>query len=186
MNAIAIDRYDNSNNLMYLPNVIVGGDDTYQAYMEHLGDLVFKVVSTKIVTFPDKFSNEWLKGNTFYWVWFGIGQDSNGNDIENDVAVVLQADYNEDGTFTVTGLLNSTSGTDKFNVNENGELYTDNPSNFSRICGKTEQYLITEYYENNSLDNIDLLFFDKDDALNTARNLGTSIPGCESLVMNID
>ena len=78
--------YDPSAGTFYMPRVIAQGDSSGAAYtgiLQDTGGFTFIIVgATEIVT-PEQFSVDYLQGKTFYFVYFGTGVDTNGNNIEN-------------------------------------------------------------------------------------------------------
>ncbi|MCG6200260.1 hypothetical protein [Psychromonas antarctica] len=133
---------------------------------------------------PDAFSTEYVAGKTFYVVWFGDGDDVNG-DLYN-VPVVIEMNFNANGELTGTGLLNTSIPADlilHYQVSDNGLLYIeedqDTASEGNRIsCGSTSDYIKTQFVVNEQFDNVDLYFFDKQTALDYASGLTESIPVC--------
>lgn len=128
----------------------------------------------------DVFTTDWLAEKTLYNVWFGEGEDAQGNPL-NNVAVVQKIEFGIDGVATVTGLLNSGSGTVDYSVDENGMLHsTDDPTSGNTIvCGSTADYIKTHYTLDGELDNVDLFFFNQADALAYAATLTASIAPCD-------
>jgi hypothetical protein len=126
---------------------------------------------------PSVFSMEWLSGKTFYQVWFGNGEDSNGNSISN-VPVVLKVVFGSDGIMQATGLLNSANGSGAYGVTEAGLLYVGGSTidGNTIVAGSTSEYIKTEYSVNGVFDNVDLYFFDQATAMAYADNLTASIP----------
>jgi len=172
---LASDTYNGES--LHMPSVIVGSN-TYEVDMIHQGDLVFKVTKADNITFPDRFTVDWLAGKTLFDVWHGRGTDSDGNEIENIVGIAKLV-FGSDGIVQFIGIQNEISGSTEYHVNSNGELYFSNDSSYIyKICGKTSNYLIVEYYENGTLDNIELLYLNQEDAINSARNITGQIPGC--------
>lgn len=128
-------------------------------------------------TIPTAFSKEWLSGKTFYQVWFGLGNDASGNEI-NDVPVVYKIVFGVDGTIQAFPLLNANNGTAPYNVTDAGLLYFGTDPNEGNIIvsGSTETYIKTWYTIGGIFDNVDLFFFDQDTAMAFASTLTASIP----------
>ncbi len=174
--SLAIDTYDPVTGMIHMPNVSVDSNN-YEVYMTRRKGLVFEVTSKSLIIFPEKFSMQWLNGKTLYVVWYGEGEDNHGDPIY-DVPVVVE-EFFDNGTIHYTGLLNMGSGNVSYDVDAKGRLYYDgNLSETNRICGNTSQYLITHYEVNDQFDNVDIFFFNKEDALNAAKLLGGQIPRC--------
>lgn len=131
---------------------------------------------------PDQFTTEWLQEKTFYQVWFGNGEDDNGNDI-NNVPVVAKVTFGDDGIAIFTGLLNSSSFNEVYNVSNAGLLSNEETNRGSIIvCGGTDQYIKTHFVIDGNIDNAYLYFFDETDALDFASNLTESIPPCTDVI----
>ncbi len=129
-------------------------------------------------TLPTEFTTEWLSGKTLYGVSFGLGNDANGNEIDN-VPVVAKLVFNNDGTVTYSGLLNGVQSTTiNYGVTDTGGFYgVDSPSIVNIItCGSTAEYIATENLDHGVFDNIDLFFYDESAARNYADTLTESIP----------
>lgn len=130
-------------------------------------------------TIPERFSMEWLAGKTLYNVWYGRVTDVNGNDTINDAPAVGKFTFGANGIATFIGIFNDHSNAQgTYSVTSDGHLYFDGDvSEVNRIVsGSTASYIKTEYWENGTFDNVDLLFFDETSAINYAKNLTQSIP----------
>ncbi|NEX23455.1 hypothetical protein G3480_24725 [Thiorhodococcus mannitoliphagus] len=131
---------------------------------------------------PERFSMEWLNGKTLYDVWYGLGVDSNGNDMDGEVPIVVKMVFNANGTGIGTGILNYNNEepvTITYSVDSNGGLYFDgDPSLIGVICGSTSQYLRVDYFENGEPVGRDAFFFNEEDAMNAAKLLTSSISPC--------
>ena len=130
---------------------------------------------------PCAFSLEWLQGKTLFKVWFGSGEDTNGNVIEN-VPVVQQMIFGVDGIVSITGLSNSDApiaGT-TYNVDDDLQLVlgVDQGKGNRLVCGSTDQYIKAHREEDGMIINTELYFFDESDALDYASDLTSAIPGC--------
>jgi len=126
-------------------------------------------------TIPTSFTMNWLAGKTLYDVWFGSGDDS------YDEACVGKISFGADGSATYVGLKNSSDGDQlSYHVDSTGELYFGNdPTDINKIvCGSTAQYIKTHYYENGKFDNVDLYFYNENEAMAYANSLTASIPPC--------
>jgi len=144
----------------------------------------------KMRDIPEQLTAEWLNGNTFYAVWFGDGLDPGGQTIQN-VPVVLEYVFNQDGSIDYMGLYNAgegpntLSGSTTYSVDADGILHfasDDDPAQGNQIaCGSTNQYVKTHYLNGDgSFNNVDLFFFDQAAALDFASTLTGSIPPCIS------
>jgi hypothetical protein len=139
---------------------------------------------------PSSFSMEWLSGRTLYAVWWGLGEDENGAQVD-DLPVVVKSTFSADGSAQYEGLLNSSSGEGYYAVDENGGLYFGNTveeldgttARTTIVCGSTSQYIKTHYTENGVFDNVDLYFFDEAEALAFASTLSGSIAPCTTSVI---
>lgn len=135
-------------------------------------------------TTPDQFSVAALEGRTFYLTWFGLGEPTEGQEVDN-LAVVEKIVFGTDGMLTITGLLNSYhQGTRvAWGVSEDGVFSggDDGGSDGNRVvCGSTDQYIKTHYEEDGAYDNTDLFFFDEGEALSYASSLTESVAPCSS------
>lgn len=130
---------------------------------------------------PTAFSTDWLNGKTLYQVWFGTGEDSFGNTLQ-DVPVVAEVTFSN-GTITYNGLMNSWSGSGTYDVNVFGMLTTngDATSGNTVVSGSTAQYIKTHYTINNVFDNVDLYFFNQAEAMAYASGLTASIPATTAM-----
>ena len=176
--------FDTTTGNLYIPRLVLSGDTSGVAYsidMAYLGGNNFEVTSVEEIGIPEQFSEEYLQGKTFYFVYFGTGVDSNGNDIEN-VPVVEETVFGTDGTISTTGLLNGATATGiPYEVDASGQaIFGGDEIEVSIItCGSTEQYFKTEAFVDGVFDSVDLYFFNVSDAFTFANSLTTSIPRCE-------
>lgn len=127
---------------------------------------------------PNQFTLEGLQGKTFYQVWFGSGEDENGNSIDN-VPVVAKVVFGDDGIARYTGLLNSSTFDEDYNVSSSGLLsHPETNRGNTIVCGSTNQYIKTHFEIDGIFDNTALYFFDETEALDFAANLTETIPPC--------
>ena len=126
-----------------------------------------------------------LTGKTLYQVWYGMGVDANGNDIDN-VAVVAKVTFNLDGTAEFVGLMNEGTGSGKWEVSNDKLVLVALADSFNYteynqyVSGDIASGCIQTNWinENDPNDNnIDLFFTDETVALNYANNL-TSTAHC--------
>jgi hypothetical protein len=130
-----------------------------------------------VANHPIAFSTEWLADKTLYGVWYGNETDSSSE----DSGVVVEMAFGSDGYITGAGLLNADtpSSTISYDVTTDGLLYMDGVSsegNKITPCGHTSDYIRTNYLVDGAFDNVDLLFFDEQTALDYANGLTATIP----------
>ncbi len=126
-----------------------------------------------------------ISGQTLYQVWYGMGVDSNGNDI-NDVAVLAKVTFNTNGSAEYVGLMNEESGSGKWEVTNDKLVLVGTSESFDYseynqyVSGDLASGCIQTNWvnENNVNDNnVDLFFTDETTARNYANNL-TSTASC--------
>ena len=130
-------------------------------------------------TMPSLFSTEWLNGKTLYQVWFGGGEDEQGNEIDN-VPVVAKIEFGSNGIATITGLLNHSDISGPYGVTAAGALFfEDDITGQNVITCSTADYIATDYKINGVFDNVDLFFFEENAAMAYASGLNGMIsPAC--------
>jgi len=142
------------------------------------------------ISIENDFADESLKNKTLYMVWYGEGENENGESIDN-VAVVEKVEIDSNGKATVTGLKNSTGGEFEVAV-YNNRLYgretdsysfSDEYNNFES-GSFSEGCIKTNYYEDGEIDNVDLIFTDETTALDFAEDLSATITACPSLLLS--
>ena len=133
-----------------------------------------------------------IKGQTLYNVWFGTGEDENGDDLIN-VPVVEEVTSEVDGTLIVKGLLNGGTGTGNWKVEDDKLFGREKDEDYiqteytkyisgSLSDGCIETNWVNELYPDDYLDgsNKELYFTSKTIAINYANTLTQTIPGCPS------
>ena len=175
--------FDPATDSLYIPRLVVLGDTsgiTYSIEMAYLGGFDFVLISATEIGIPEQFSTAYLQGKTFYSGYFGTGVDGNGDDIEN-VPVVEEAVFGNDGTVSTTGLLNGATATGiPYEVDASGQaLFGGDEEEVSVItCGSTDQYFKTEAFVDGVFDSVDLYFFNVADAFIFDNSLTGAIPRC--------
>ena len=167
-----------------LTDIIQVGEDTFEVMMqlEEISTLTFLfIAATRLEPQPERFSVAYLQGKTFFEVYFGTGDDANGNLISN-VPVVGKLVFGSDGTVILTGLLNSSSDSGTYSVDTSGALLFEATEDGINVitCGGTQQYIKTESVEDGVFDVVDLYFFSESDAFAFASTLIAPIPRCDS------
>ena len=143
--------------------------------------------SSDYISIENDFGDDSFKNRTFYVVYYGLGEDSNGNEIDN-VAVVDKFEIDSYGNSTITGLKNS-YGTFSGVLSgiHNNKLYARIADSYDKFESDYNEYISgsisegcikTNYYENGVLDNVDLFFTDETEAMNFANTLTSSITSC--------
>lgn len=175
--------FDTDTGVLFIPRLTLKGDDSGTAYiidMGYLGGLDFTVSLATEITPPLQFSAEYLQSKTFYFVYFGTGVDGNGDDLEN-VAVVEETEFADDGTSSTIGLLNGATDSGlTYEVDAQGQLIFDGEEAEVTIitCGGNDQYFKTESFVDGVIDSVDLYFYKVSDAFTFANNLTAPIPRC--------
>lgn len=168
-----------------IPQLTVDGDAARTIFSVELqqrsGGLVFDVAAVTVAnTAPGAFTSDWLKGRTLYQVWFGKGQ-VNGITVDN-VAVVVQLQFNQNNTVAVTGLLNESPSTvvTGYTVDGSGRLsFGDDTDEWNIVvCNSTSRYVKTHFFERGAFDNVDHFYFDRNEALAAADVLTSDLPRC--------
>lgn len=165
-------------------DIVQVGEDTFEVMMqlEDVSLLTFLFIgATPVEPQPEFFSVAYLQGKTFYEVYFGTGDDVNGNLLPN-VPVVGRIVFGNDGTVVLTGLLNSSSDSGTYDVDATGVLFFEAAEGGASVitCGGTTQYIKTEALEDGVVDSVDLYFFRESDAFAFASTLIAPIPRCDS------
>ncbi|EGV30304.1 hypothetical protein ThidrDRAFT_2778 [Thiorhodococcus drewsii AZ1] len=140
----------------------------------------FNPISTKTTeSIPSQFSEAYLAGKTFYLVWFGSGEDESGNELD-DVPAALEVQLQANGTAVISGLLNSGDTTATWAVDDTGLLYFDGDATEGNLiaCNHTDEFIRTHYMYENEVDNVDLYFFDRQEALDYASSMTQAPEPC--------
>jgi len=134
--------------------------------------------------FVNHFANM-ISGQTLYQVWYGMGVDANGDDIDN-VAVLAKVTFNANGTAEYVGLMHEESGSGKWEVTDDKLVLVGTSENFDYseynqyVSGDLASGCIQTNWvnENNASDNnVDLFFTNEITARNYANTL-TSTASC--------
>jgi len=163
----------------YLVLEVRGGElgteiETLRLYFDEVKAREYLLAGSPTVDFT-----ELLTGKTLYQVWYGMGVDANGNDIDN-VAVLSRVTINANGTVEFVGLINGESGTGKWEVTGNKFVAAEVSESFDYseynqyVSGDIASGCIQTNWvnENNANDNnVDLFFTDETRARNYANNL---------------
>ena len=126
-----------------------------------------------------------ISGQTLYQVWYGMGVDANGDDIDN-VAVLAKVTFDANGSAEYVGLMNEESGSGKWEVTDDKLVLVGTSESFD--YSEYNQYVSGDFAsgciqtnwvnENNASDNnVDLFFTDETTARNYANTL-TSTTSC--------
>lgn len=166
-----------------LTDIVQVGEDTFEVMMQlqDISLLTFLFIgATPLEPQPENFSVAYLQGKTFFAVYFGTGDDANGNLISN-VPVIGKIVFGSDGTASITGLLNSSSDNGTYSVDAFGALLFEGAEDGVSVitCGGTQQYIKTESLDSGVFDVVDLFFFNESDAVAFASTLNEPIPRCE-------
>jgi hypothetical protein len=134
--------------------------------------------------FVNHFANM-ISGQTLYQVWYGMGVDANGDDIDN-VAVLAKVTFNANGTAEYVGLMHEESGSGQWEVTDDKLVLVGTSENFDYseynqyVSGDLASGCIQTNWvnENNASDNnVDLFFTNEITARNYANTL-TSTASC--------
>jgi hypothetical protein len=168
---IDMSIYDSSDNLLQTGRLFLSEGDARSYYG---------------VPADNTLRSEDLAGKTLYNVWYGYGEDQNGNTIEEDDGRVMEMVFNADGTLTYQGVKNSEgSGSGYWGVVNNkiymGESYPVSTSSyFLYLSGSTGDCIKTYYVneEDSDENNIDLFMTSRSTAESLADSLTKTISGC--------
>lgn len=138
------------------------------------------------ISIENKFNGISLKDTTSYWVWFGTGTNAQGDDIDN-VAVVEKVVIDAQGNGVVSSILNGANENVVIGVKDNkifakGANESDFEVGYNKyVSGSVEDGCIKTAWinpEDSNDNNIDLMFFNQDDAEAFADNLTSTITAC--------
>lgn len=166
---------DNAHADSLEQNTTITAGDTVSAIIKNFN-------SELLVTRNNTFGNASLDDTTLYNVWYGLGEDSNGTQIDN-VAVAQEITFGTNGKLTVNGLLNSSDNAtnipyivvdDKIITGENGEYTQYISGSLSEGCIQTH-YMINgdKGYNGGTKDNTDIYFTTQTAAMNYASTLSS-------------
>ncbi|MBB1126917.1 hypothetical protein [Thiospirillum jenense] len=149
-----------------LENFPAAGQTSIITWQEANQNFIVTDVAATASIIPQRFSREWLSGQTLYNVWYGVT-----NDTEEARGRVGKTVFNQDGIATMTGVYNldNTQSSIGYQVDANGLLTFNDFAGYYYICETHPRYFIACYEnEENGFSGKNVFFFNEMDALDAA------------------